>query len=75
MQKFLKDFTPLVDQPSFPKDTAAAGGKGQINFPRGSADPLTGESFFAPQGTGVTVLIINATGGNAAVAAHQLGSN
>jgi hypothetical protein len=75
MQKFLKDFQPLVDQPSFPKDTAAAGGKGQINFPRGSTDPLTGESFFAPQGTGVTVLIINATGGNAAVAAHQLGSN
>jgi len=57
----------------------AAAGTDTKKYQQGStaargASSIGAESLFAPQGTGVTVLVINNTGGNAATALSQLGA-
>lgn len=55
-------------------DAGGAGVTGKpVSFPRGSPQPLSSQTLFAPQGTGVTVTIINESGGNVATAISQLG--
>jgi hypothetical protein len=71
MDSFAASLTDTKKPSKAPVDTKKAGAPIASTF--GANEQMSGQSVFAPQGTGVTVLVLNATGGNAAVALSQLG--